>query len=347
MTPRDRNSAKTRVDFHTHIVPELPDHAVRLNDPRWPQLVISDGVGELIRDGRTVRKLESTAWSLSDRVEAMDAAGIDHHVLSPLPPLICDWGTADEAGAWAKALNTSIAEMSHSRPDRFSGLGTVPLHFPDQAVCGLQHAHEIGLAGVEIGTDAGGRELDDPALRPFFAAAERLEMILFVHPLIMGSQSSWTNRIQGPEVAFGLGMGTDTAIAASRLVFGGVTEQFPNLKICLAHGGGAFVWMLARIAKLWDRSGDFDRPTVGELTRNIFVDSVVYDRDHIAFLAESVGGGRLLFGTDYPLPAQDDLRGRSLDVLDAADRDRVWGLNALELLSTSPSSLGINIGQPR
>lgn len=326
---------RNRIDFHTHIVVDLPDFAERLGDPRWPVFRIDGAAGTLWRDGTPVRSLGPNAWLPQSRIEDMDAVGIDRQVLSPIPPLICDWAQAADAAEWAERVNTGIAAVVDTYPDRFSGLGTVPLHHPDAAIEVLRHAKAAGLAGVEIGTTAGTRELDNPDLREFFHAAADLGMLIYIHPLALGAESSWTNRIAGPASIFGLGMGTDTAIAASRIVFGGVAADCPELRICLAHGGGTFLWALSRIARLWDRANE---TTADALIGNVFVDSVVYQAENLEYLWKKIGAARIVFGTDYPLPAQDDLYGSMLNVLPSKEAEQVSGTNAAELLGLSPTA---------
>ncbi|MGW1783697.1 amidohydrolase family protein [Streptomyces sp. NPDC002143] len=324
-----------RIDFHTHIVPPLPDFAERYGDPRWPSFSVDGRIGQLTRDGRIVRTVPPSAWSLAPRIEDMDQAGIDRQVLSPLPPTICDWTEPEAAVQWCLRLNDGIAALVGERPDRFHGLGTVPLLHPDQALHVLESAHAAGLQGVEVGTTAGPHEFDHPELREFFAAAEQLGMIVFIHPLILGARTEWTPRITGPEVTFGLGMGTDTAIAASKLVFGGVTAERPDLRIVLAHGGGTFAWALPRIARLWDETHD---RAASDLTANVFVDSVVYAPENLAHLCAALGPDRVLFGTDYPLPAQDDPLGGTLSGLGAAEADKVAGRSAAHLLGIAAAA---------
>jgi aminocarboxymuconate-semialdehyde decarboxylase len=307
----------------------LPDFAERFGDQRWPTFSVDGDVGRLTRDGQEVRSVPTCAWSPQRRIEDMDAAGLDRQVLSPLPPLICDFGDPVQATGWADRLNMGIAEVVRAHPERFSGMGTVPIHHPDHAIAVLQRAHEAGLAGVEIGTNAGDRELDHPDLRDFFQAAEQLGMIVFVHPLILGPQVDWTDRITGLATTFGLGMGTDAAIAASRMAFGGVTADCPSLRVCLAHGGGTFFWALSRIAHLWDTMNDAQSK---DLTRNLYVDSVVYQPENLRYLCEKIGPERILFGTDYPLPAQTDLVGSILAGLTDADAQLIGGANAAGLL---------------
>jgi aminocarboxymuconate-semialdehyde decarboxylase len=152
------------------------------------------------------------------------------------------------------------------------------------------------------------RALDHPDLREFFSAADELGMLGFVHPLNVGVPNYWTDRVAGPAVTFGLGMTTDTAIAASRLVFGGVTADYPALRICLAHGG-AFFWALPRIARMWDATND---TTSEELTRNVFADSLVHRTANLTYLCDMIGTGRIVFGTDYPFAPPEDAQGANL-----------------------------------
>jgi aminocarboxymuconate-semialdehyde decarboxylase len=176
-----------RIDFHTHIVPPLPDFAVRYGDQRWPAFAVEGAVGRLVRDGEVVRTVPPSSWSPASRIEDMEPAGIDRQVLSPLPPLICDWAEPEPGTEWCLRLNDGIAALVADHPDRFHGLGTVPLQHPDRAITVLERAREAGLSGVEVGTTAGTREFDHPDLREFFAAAAELKMTVFVHPLILGA----------------------------------------------------------------------------------------------------------------------------------------------------------------
>lgn len=316
-----------RVDVHTHVVPPLPDFADRYGDPRWPSFVVDDSVGRLTRDGSVVRAVPPTAWDLESRLADMDAAGVDVHVLSPLPPVICDWADPDRGSEWCVRLNEGIAGIVASQPKRFVGLGTVPLQHPDRAVSVLERALHVGLGGVEIGTTAGDRELDHADVRDFFAAAAEMRMTVFVHPLLLGSSPTWTDRIQGQDITFGLGMTTDTAIAAARLVFGGVIEDNPGLRLLLSHGGGTFAWALSRIRRGRELTG----AATDHLLRNVHVDSVVYRPANLRYLTDTLGADHVMFGTDYPLPAQDDGGGGVLAELDAPDRALVEADNACGL----------------
>jgi aminocarboxymuconate-semialdehyde decarboxylase len=140
----------------------------------------------------------------------------------------------------------------------------------------------------------------------------------------------WTDRVAGPAVTFGLGMTTDTAIAASRLVFGGVTADYPALRICLAHGGATFFWALPRIARMWDATND---TTSEELTRNVFADSLVHRTANLTYLCDMIGTGRIVFRTDYPFAPPEDAQGANLAGLADDDAAMITRSNAEVLLA--------------
>lgn len=319
-----------RIDFHTHVVPAtVPDFAARYGDSRWPVFRVEGTAGRMWQNGVEVRTVPEEAWSVERRLEHMEVVGSDLHVLSPLPPLMTDWAEPKLAAEFSNLVNDGVAEMVHTAPGRLAGLGMVPLQDGPLAIRVLEQAHGAGLKGIQIGTRGGDLELDDPSLREFFTAASELDMALFVHPLIKGTAVSWTSRISGLSMTFGVGMTTDTSIAAAALILGGVTDELPDLRVCLAHGGGTFVWASPRIAHLWDATAD---PPLSELMRNVYVDTVVYERDNLDYLISRLGSDRVMWGTDYPLPAQAEQTGLILEGLPSNVATRVIGANAAAFL---------------
>jgi aminocarboxymuconate-semialdehyde decarboxylase len=318
-----------RVDIHAHIAVTPPPFAERRGDPRWPSLQIDGEVGRLYRDGNVVRTLSPAVWSLEARLADLDETKLDHQILSLVPPMICETADADADTQWARHLNHEISAAVGQFPDRFSGMGTVPLAHPERAAEMLPEVKALGLVGVEIGTTAGGRELDDPALLEFFQAAGELGMFVLIHPISFGPNGAWTSRIQTTEINYGLGMTSDTAVAASRLVFGGTLAASPGLSVCLAHGGGTFAWALPRIAHMWDARHDVP---AAQLVRNLYVDTVVFDPQNIRYLVDRLGADHLLFGTDHPMPGFDSLQGEVLNHLSLDERRLIESGNILRLL---------------
>jgi len=304
------------IDVHTHFFPAgLADLAVTTGDPRWPSLAVDgQGRGRIMRGTTVFRPVAPTCWDPTARVEAMDAAGIDVHVLSPVPVTLVTWAEPRLAADFARAQNDALAAAAATAHDRFRWFGSVPLQDTDLAIAELERSsRELGMAGVEIGTEVAGRELDDATLRPFFAAAADLGVPVFVHP----TDGAGAIRRTSPPYEFGLGMLTDTAMAAGALVFGGVLAALPTLRVGLAHGCGSFPWAyprLARGATLGPAPADVSAHDAD--VRRLWVDSLVFDPLHLPLLVARFGADHVLLGSDFPFyPAA---WGGPLDILEQA-----------------------------
>jgi aminocarboxymuconate-semialdehyde decarboxylase len=288
------------VDVHTHFFPAaLPDLAARTGDGRWPSLhVDTDGRGRIMCGASLFRVVASSCWDVGARLVAMDAAGIDVHVLSPVPVTLIAWAEPAAAAEFCRRQNNLLAEAVATSPARFVALGAVPLPHVDAAIAELERlVNVLGLAGVEIGSEIAGLELDDPRLRPFFAAAEAFDVAVFVHP----TDGAGAIRRGGVPYEFGLGMLSDTAMAAGALVFGGVLEAFPRLRVGLAHGCGTFPWALPRLARGASMAPNAPSPEqVRELVRHLWVDSLVFDPLHLPILFDRFGADHVVLGSDHP-----------------------------------------------
>ena len=306
------------VDIHTHYFPAgMSDLAAETGDSRWPSLVVNaDGSARIMRGVEVFRPVAQTCWNLTRRAEAMDEAGIDHQVLSPVPVTLATWAEPFLAAKFARMQNEAfagaVAKVSASagsssstssfRLGRFSWIGSVPLQDTNAAIAELEFGvKELGMLGVEIGSEVSGRELDDPSLRPFFAAAQDLDVAIFIHP----TDGAGAIRRGGIPYEFGLGMLSDTAMAAGALVFGGVLDEFPQLRIGLAHGCGSFAWSYPRLvrgASMNPKAGTVE--SIGthtkDLLRRLWVDTLVFDPEHIPLLIQRFGADHLMLGSDFP-----------------------------------------------
>jgi aminocarboxymuconate-semialdehyde decarboxylase len=174
-----------RIDLHTHVVPERwEDFASRYGGGRWPRLVRRDAGRATIMTGDAVfREVTDRSWQPERRIEDMDRLGIDRQVLSPPPVMFCYWAEAPAGRAFARLQNENVAAIAADHPRRFVGMATVPLQDTGLAIDELRYARErLALRAVEIGTCPAGRDFDDPAIFPFFAACRDLGMAVFVHP---------------------------------------------------------------------------------------------------------------------------------------------------------------------
>jgi aminocarboxymuconate-semialdehyde decarboxylase len=292
------------IDVHAHILPSgLPDFHQLTGDPRWPRLLTGSDDGQIMCGESLFRRVRPALWDLATRVAELDTAGVGLQVVSPVPVTLTYWAEPSLASGYCRALNDAIAADVARAEGRLRGLGAVPLQDVDAAIAELGHImNDLGLDGAEIGTVVNGRELDDPALRPFFAAAEQFGAVLAVHPMDGGTG---VIRREGQPYDFGIGMLTDTAMAAAALVFGGVVDDYPGLRIVLAHGCGSYPWVYPRLRMGSQILGGFAAERLDELTRALWVDALVFDPAHLGLLAHRFGVDHIVVGTDHPfVPGQ-------------------------------------------
>lgn len=326
----------TVVDVHTHILSAaLPHLAAETGDPRWPRVVPgTDGpeVGEVRRGDALFRVVRRPFWDVDARVAAMDRMGVDVHVVSPIPVALTYWSDAELGLRFARAQNDAIAEAADQSNGRLIGLGTVPLQDAASAVAEMRRCTgELGLAGVEIGTVVEGRELDHPDVRPFFRAANEDGTPLFIHPI----DGSGVLRCSSPLIDFAIGMHTDSSLAATALVYGGVMAELSDLRVCLSHGGGGFPWTHPRLKVL--RAAE--RSRLDELVARLWADALVFDSAHLPLLIARYGAGHLVLGSDYPFippdvhDPRDPLREAvAAGLLGAPDAEAIAGPNGLAFL---------------
>lgn len=326
------------VDLHAHwFGPDLAPEGQAVGE--WPRLVIDgDDGGRIMRGDEVFREVRPSLWDVGTRLRDLDASAIETQVISPVPvtfPYVDDSGAAQ---AQAVATNSSIARAVAAGGGRLVGLGTVPLTHPVAAVEVLRAAMSgpAPLVGVEIGTRAGTRELDDPTLLPFFEAASDLGALVFVHPSDGGAG---TLRRRGQPYDFGLGMHADTALAAAALVFGGVLERFPDLRVVLAHGCGGFAWSYPRLRLGAELLQGTSVVELDERVGSLYVDSLVLDPEHLGLLVHRFGADRVVLGTDHPFfpaitaDARDFVAGAEADgVLPPGGAQQVFRTNGLDLL---------------
>jgi aminocarboxymuconate-semialdehyde decarboxylase len=296
------------VDVHSHAIAcRLPALDEAHPYDRWPSVTRTGERTAEIRVGRRhFRDIDDRCWSPSRRIEDMDREGVAVQVLSPVPITLCHHAPAAGASELAQAQNDFLAGMVDAAPGRFKALGAVPLQEPTAAVAELRRCVEdLGFLGVEIGTSVGGRELADPSLEMFFSAAADLDALVFVHP---------DEVLQAPRLApwglsFGVGIPVETAIAASALLASGLLERFGNLRVCLAHGGGALAMMLPRIERGWSLdlapAGPRSVLPAGAAARRFYVDSLTYDDAALDLILRRFGENHVMLGTDYPFAARE------------------------------------------
>lgn len=328
-----------RIDFHTHIIPEdLPDFTQQFGRDRWPVLQRTCSCGaNIMVGGKLFRQITDQCWEPQRRIEDMVQNGVDMQVLSPIPVTFSYWAPAEAAETMARLQNDFIADTVWKYPDRFIGLGTVPLQNVETSIREMERCiHELGLKGIEIGTNVNGQNLDEPALLPFFEMCEKWEVPLFVHPW----ETLGRERMPRHNFMYTVGMPSETALAAASLTSGGVMEKYPGLKICFAHGGGSFPYILPRLDqgwKVWPHLRVTEQPP-SHYAKSFYFDSLNYDPLNLLLLVERFGHEKIVMGTDYPFLLQEIPPGgviRETSGLTDEQKKAMLGTNALEFLKVT------------
>ncbi|MDG4663771.1 amidohydrolase family protein [Mycobacterium sp. 236(2023)] len=280
------------VDVHAHVTPRCFSDAV-LSGSDWHGMTSVDG--ELHNP--------MNRWSLEQRVEAMDADGIDVQLTSPTDVFYQYHRHPGDAAVIARDVNDEVAEMVRARPRRIAGLATVPMQDTDLAVAELTRAVvDLGLRGVMIDDHVNGETYDAPRFDAFWEAAEELGALILVHQY---APTSVESRIEKYFFFNSIGNLVDRTITFGALVYGGVMDRYPDLKVCLGHGGGYTAFALDRMDQGWRAFPDMRGATTGPpstYARRFIYDAVTYEPRTLRYLVDVVGADRVVLGTDWPAP---------------------------------------------
>ena len=334
------------IDLHTHILPEnWPDLSERYGCGGWVQLEHHKPCcAKMIVDGAEFREIQSDCWDPAVRLRDCDRDGVDMQVLSTVPIMYSYWAEAHHALDLASILNDHIAELVREWPDRFAGLATIPMQNTKMAIKELERiTNDLGLSGVGIGTHVNGKNLDDPSIVEILEAAESLGASVFVHPWDMLARE----RMSDHWLPWLVGMPAETTLAISSLIFSGVFDRLPELKIAFAHGGGSFPFTLGRIDHGYHVRPDLcatkiDRKPSEYLDR-FYLDSLVHDADAMEYLVKLHGAERIAMGSDYPFPLGEKKPGelvRSMDSLSERQKKLILGETAARFLGMDRGSCG-------
>lgn len=327
-----------KIDIHTHILPK--------DIPRWKDKF---GYGGFITlehhkpccarmlkdDGKFFREIEDNCWSAERRIEESDAQNLNVQVLSTVPVMFNYWAKKEDCADTSKFLNDGIAEVIEKYPRRFIGLGTVPLQDTKLAIKELERCKEIGLVGVQIGSNVNQLNLGEPQFFDFFEACESLSMAVFVHPWEMMGEKD----MRKYWLPWLVGMPAETSRAICSLIFSGVLEKCKNLRICFAHGGGEFPYTLGRIEHGFKVRPDLcavdNDKSPREYLGKFWLDSLVHDVDMLAYLVKLVGAERVALGTDYPFPLGEEIAGSLIESMnfDAETKAKLLHQSALQWLN--------------
>lgn len=309
----------------------------RTGGMRWPYMDhVKPGQANVIISGKIFRTVTDQCWNPLRRMEDMEREGVEQQVLSIMPELFNYWAHPEDALLFCRSMNETIARMVRDYPDKFIGLGSVPLQDPELAARELEWVRKVfGLAGVQIGTNVEGIPIGDPRFLPFFAMAEKLNIAVFVHPINPPAQE----RIVGPKVLNNfIGFPTEIAYAAASIITGLVLEKFPKLKICFSHGGGSFSTLLPRLTYGWETMPEFQEAlpkSPMEYAKKLYFDTLVYHSKQFTYLSNIFSVNQLIVGSDYPFVIRETPPGKVLNGqahLTDQDLKKMRGENAVRFL---------------
>ncbi|WP_176593584.1 amidohydrolase family protein [Sphingobium sp. EM0848] len=325
------------IDFHTHFIPAaFPAKPAGIAEPAWPTLrPAADGGATLFVGDSKFRDFEPLYWDVDRRIAAMDAAGVDVQVISPLPELFSYW-LAPEAGLiLTDAINRAGADMAARSGGRIKAMGILALQDPARAAAQVAEVAALGLSGIFLGSHVNGQSIAAECFHPVLEQAQRHNLPLFIH----GIKPGGLERIEGPALMGAVvGIPYEGTMALAGFMATDIFARFPHLQIVFAHGGGMIGSVIDRMELVWRKfpgamqSALKEPPTA--YARRFWYDTVVFSPENLAYLAARFGADRIIAGSDGPTEiGQTDLPGfLAATGLSQADRKAILGGNAARLL---------------
>ena len=313
-----------KIDTHAHILPEnWPDLAAKYGDERFPVMVRTEGRHRIYKDGKFFREVRENAYDAAYRIADYAKFGVQTQVISTVPVLFSYSAKPNQALELHRFLNDHAAKICREHPRHYAGIGTVPLQSPTLAIQEMERCIEqLDLQGVQIGSHVENWNLDAPELFPFFEAAADLGAAILVHPWdMMGRESMpkyWLPWL--------VGMPAEQARAACCLIFGGVLERLPKLRVAFAHGGGAFPYTIGRIEHGFRMRPDLvatdNARNPRDYFKRLYFDSCVHDPHALRYLLDVAGAEHVMLGTDYPFPLGEQEPGAGIESLDLSSSEQ-------------------------
>ncbi|MGA9527208.1 MAG: tryptophan 2,3-dioxygenase family protein [Terriglobales bacterium] len=331
------------IDIHNHFFPRAwPDLAARFGTPNWPWIKHTEpGKAEIMVGDRFFRHIYSACWDPEVRLQEMDRDGVEMQIISATPVLFAYDRPVEHALDCARLFNDAALELCSHGKGRLKSLCQVPLQDTDAACKELTRCMQAGHLGVQIGNHVGEKNLDDPGIVTFFHHCADEGAAVLVHPWDMLAPQRMPNYM----MPWTVGMPAETQLGIVAMILGGAFDKLPaNLRICFAHGGGSFAFLLGRLENAWKHHpvahGACELPPSRYLQR-FYVDSAVFDERALAFLVETMSAERVMLGSDYPFPLGEHCVGSLIrsSHLPSKAKERLLGANAVDFLGLNKLGL--------
>jgi aminocarboxymuconate-semialdehyde decarboxylase len=313
-----------KIDIHTHIMPDkMPNWMQKFGYGEFIHLEHKNCKACMMKGDKLFRVVEDNCFNVDIRLQEMLDTSVSVQVLSTIPVLFNYWAKGKDGLETSQFLNDHIAESVQKHPKNFIGLGTIPLQDIDLAIQEMERCvNDLKMPGLEIGSNINGKNLNDEIFFPFYEAAEKLGCALFVHPWEMMGEA----QMQQYWLPWLVGMPAETSRAICSMIFGGVFEKFPKLRVAFAHGGGSFPFTIGRI-----EHGFNVRPDLVAVDNNInprnyldkfWLDSLVHDEDALHYLLKLMGEDHICLGSDYPFPLGEQHPGKLIEEINMSNTTR-------------------------
>ena len=299
------------IDTHTHIIPKhIPDFTKKFGYGNFIQLQHhQQGKAWMMQGEKRFREIEENCWDAEIRIQQMKEHGIDQQVICTIPVMFSYDAQPAHGLEISEFLNDDIANTVKQFPEQFIGLATVPMQDITLAIQELKRAMSIGFRGVQIGSNINNINLGDECFDAFWKVAEELNAAILVHPWQMMGQEHMTKYW----LPWLVGMPAEISRAICSMIFSGVFERYPNLKVCFAHGGGSFLPTISRIEHGWECRPDLvamdNEFNPKKYLGKFWVDSHVCDHKMLQYIIDLVGADKVMQGSDYPFPLGEAIPG--------------------------------------
>ena len=344
MTHKSSDYKRFKIDMHTHIIPEkLPDFSKKFGYDGFIHLLHhKPGAARMMKGDRFFREIQSNCWDAALRIEEYRKFNTQYQVVCTIPVMFSYWAKPEHCLDLSMFLNDHIAALAADQANHYIALGTLPMQDVDLAIKELTRCkEELDIPGVQIGSNINNLNLSKPRFFPFFEACEALGMAVLVHPWeMMGSE-----HIGKYWLPWLVGMPAETTRAICSVIFGGVLERYPNLRINFAHAGGSFLPTLGRI-----KHGFNCRPDLVAVDNNIspdaylgkfWVDCITHDPKLLQYVIDMIGSEKVTLGSDYPFPLGDLEIGQFIEEMDLpeSDKENIFYKSTLNWLDMKESDL--------